>query len=105
MWRRGPDGEPLLTPRKAAVLLLHLPRGAAVWRHTGGAGAITDEVEGIWQLEHNMNMQAWGKAPRNKRGAQPKMRPYPEPLFEADKKQAEFERNAAAFRRKHSQTD
>lgn len=52
-----------------------------------------------------MNMQAWGKAPRNKRGAQPKMRPYPEPLFEADKKQAEFERNAAAFRRKHSQTD
>lgn len=91
-----------MTTRKAAVLLLHLPRGAAVWRHTGGAGAISDEVESVWELQHMMNMQSWGKAPRSKRGAKPKPREYPKALFEEDKKREAFERNAAAWKRKHS---
>lgn len=91
-----------MTPRKAANLLVHLPRGAAVWIHAGGAGAITDETEASWLLEHTLQMQAWGQAPKNKRGPAPKMREYPKPLFEMDKKAAEFERNAAAWRKKHS---
>lgn len=97
------NGEPKLTTRKAAVLLAHLPRGAAVWRHTGGPGAIGDDVEAVWEVQHTMTMQAWGKAPRNKRGAKPKPREYPKPLFEADRKAEQFERNAAAWKRKHSQ--
>lgn len=101
LWRKKKNGQPKLTTRKAAVLLMHLPRGANVWRHTGGAGAIGDEVEALWSVEHTLVMQAWGQAPRSKRGAKPKPREYPKPLFEADRKREQFERNAAAFRRKH----
>lgn len=90
-----------MTPRKAAVLLCHLPRGASVWIHQGGAMALSDETEAVFILEHVMNMQAWGKAPRSKRGKKPEMRPYPKALFEEDNKRAEFERNAKAFRRKY----
>ena len=72
-----------------------------MWKHTGGAGAITDEVEAMWEVQHTMIMQAWGQAPRAKRGAKPKPREYPPPLFEADRKRAAFERNAAAWKRKH----
>lgn len=99
MWRGT------LTPRKAAVLLVHLPRGASVWIHAGGPGAITDETESAWILEHTMLMQQWGQAPKNKRGKAPKMREYPKPLFESDKKAEQFERNAAAWKRKYLDTD
>lgn len=94
-----------MTPRKAAVLLIHLPRGASVWKHMGGAMAITDETEAAWLLEHTLQMQSWGQAPKSKRGKQPEMRPYPPPLFEADKKKREFERNAEAWRRKYGRPD
>lgn len=94
-----------MTPRKAAVLLCHLPRGAQVWKHLGGGMAITDEAEGIFILEHNMNMQTWGKAPKGKRGKKPDMRPYPQAIFEEDKKRARFERNAAAWRRKYGKPE
>lgn len=95
MWRGS------LSTRKAAVLLIHLPRGASIYRHMGGAMAITDETEASWLVEHTLRMQAWGQAPKSKRGKQPEMRAYPGPLFEGDKKKRDFEKNAEAWRRKY----
>lgn len=82
-------------------MLIHLPRGASVYKHMGGAMAITDETEAAWVLDHTLQMQSWGQAPKTKRGQPPKMRDYPKPLFDADNKKREFERNAEAWRRKY----
>lgn len=76
-----------------------------MWVHAGGAMAITAETEGEYLLEHNMNMQAWGKAPRSKRGKKPEMRPYPKPLYEADQKRQYLLKNAEAWRRKYGRPE
>lgn len=86
-----------MTPRKAGNLLMHLPRGAAVWRFIGGASAITDETDAIWSLEYTEVMLAWGK---HKKGQKPQPRKYPKGVNEDRRKQQEFERKAEQFRRK-----
>lgn len=63
--------------------------------------AVSEETQMIYALEHLLNMQSWGKAPKSKRGPKPKPREFPKPLFEEDKKRQQFERNAAAWRRKY----
>ena len=101
LWRRRKNGKPKLTTRKAAILLCHLPRGAQVWLHAGGGMAVTEEVQEMYSLQHLIIMQSWAKAPKSKRGAKPKPREFPKPLFEEDEKRKRFERNAEAWRRKY----
>lgn len=63
--------------------------------------AVTEETQELYSTQHLMIMQAWGKSPKNKRGPKPKPREFPKPLFEEDHKRQQFERNAAAWRRKY----
>jgi hypothetical protein len=90
-----------LTPRKAAVLALNLPRGAGTWQAVGGAGAISGEVEASWMLEHTMQMIAHGQG--GGKGKAPQMRDYPAGLHEEQAKAAKSLSRAERFRQKHLQ--
>jgi hypothetical protein len=88
-----------LTPRKAAVLALNLPRGAVIWQAVGGPGAISGEVEASWMLEHTLMMIAHGQG--GGKGQTPKMREYPAGLLEEAAKAAKTQSRAERFRAKH----
>ena len=87
-----------ITPRRTAVLIRHLPAGAALWRETGGDLFWSDEVaatlNGAWRVTCAV-LQAAGAKPRD---LPPAPKP-PEPGWR-EREQATVEDRAARRRRK-----
>jgi hypothetical protein len=89
----------LISVRRIAVLVLQLPRGANLWVSVGGAGAVTAEVDALWNVEHAILSVAHGQGGR--KGPAPERRKYPPGLEEVQAKQAKAVSQAEAFRAKH----
>jgi hypothetical protein len=85
-----------LTPRKVAVLVQYLPRGAVLWQLVGGPGAITAEEEALWGV-HYLQQARMYQAGGNK-GAEPKPRDYPTGVEEQKSAVDRIESNARAWR-------
>jgi hypothetical protein len=88
-----------LTVRKAAVLVLNLPRGSRTWEAVGGAGAISAEVDAAWLIEHALYTIA--HAQNGGKGKKPEHRAYPTGLHEQQQKVAKAISRAEAFKAKH----
>lgn len=87
------------TVRHVAVLVQFLPRGASTRQMLGGAGAITEEVESLWMVEHTINTVGFRLA--RAKGKEPEPRDYPLGVLEQEKKAKHAVSRAEAFRRKH----
>ncbi|GAB2767510.1 hypothetical protein [Sinomonas soli] len=92
-----------LRPRKVANLVENLPRGAAVWVHTGGPRAVSDETEALWAVEAAVAAGNWQRG--GGKGTKPEMRPFPEGLLtvraRAEERAARTKAKAERFRRRH----
>lgn len=89
----------LLTVRKVCVLVMNLPRAAAVWAALGGRAAISAEVEASWLVEHALYLIAHGQG--GGKGKKPQMREYPQGLLDLAEKSRVTVSRAEAFRAKH----
>ena len=94
-----------ITPRKVAVLVANMPRGAATWRAVGGEMAITDETEAGFLIEWTLRQLWWVYG--GKSGPAPEFRDYPAlwddsgPDPEASKREAK----AAAWKARQAARD
>jgi hypothetical protein len=89
----------ILSPRRVAVLVMNLPRGAQTWQALGGRGAITSETEAGWLIELALYSIAHGQA--GSKGDRPELRPYPLGLEELAAGVKYTQTRAEAFRAKH----
>lgn len=83
-----------ITPRKVAVLVANMPRGAETWRAVGGEMAITDETEAGFLIEWTLRQWAWVQG--GKSGAAPEFRDYPPLWDESTRTPAESKRETKA---------
>ena len=89
----------LITPRRVAVLVSNLPRGAQTWIWVGGPMAVTAEAEATYALEYAMVMIAYHQG--GAKGKKPEMREYPEGLRVQEDREASMIQKARAWRAAH----
>lgn len=87
-----------LTPRKVAVMVFQLPRGARLWQCVGGQGAITAVEEALWIVQYLQQARLYqageGKGPK------PELPDYPAGHGKKKSQVDRLEANARAFREK-----
>lgn len=89
-----------LSPRKAQVLAMYLPPGAAVWQEAG-TDAAWDTTD--YLLAEAVDALRTANWQRSGKGQKPEPLPRPTELREAKKKRERMFEQAARFRERHQQ--
>jgi hypothetical protein len=87
------------TLREVGDLAAQLPRGAQIWVHIGGPGAITEQTEMLYAIEAALNMHRYEQT--GAKGEPPKPREYPESVEEIERKQKLVGSRAQRWREKY----
>lgn len=94
-----------LTPRKAAILAVHLPAGSAVWQAAQSPLAWDRQAWFLHAIEYNTRLNVWAKTKDGQDGKnQPEPSPTPDELVRQQMRESRAEIMARRFKNRQQDT-